>query len=263
MILFYIICSVILFLICNSVHNYIILFIYLLFVLYQYKIYQLILIKIKDLIALFKDIKNKTFFSRKYGIYGFVGEYGQGKTICLAKEHSKLLKRKLFYNPDAYIFISNFGLYGTEHFKDLSDVMRYYRAAVSADKGLIVYWDEIQNEYPENDRTFPAQFRVLLTQNRKNKGVRLMWSTQDYTRVNKNIRLMSTRISHLRCLFKRYMIEKIYTRAAYEDYYATTDLSRKVHKRPVRTVLFIQTDKIRSMFDSFKMLDIAKDRLGL
>lgn len=263
MFIIYLILGVLLWLLCKQMSDFTLMFFYILFVLYLFKIYHLFVIKIKDLFVFFKNVSTGTYFKRIYGVYGYVGEYGQGKTICLAKQHSKLLKRKLFYNPDNYIFISNFGLSGTRHFNNLSDVVEYYRTAVNSGKGLVIYWDEVQNEYPENDRTFPQQFRILLTQNRKNKGVRLMWSTQDYTRVNKNLRLMTTRVSHLRCLFGRYMIQRIYKRDVYEDYYATVDLNLKVRKKPIWTTIFIQTDKIRNMFNSYKMLDIAKSVLGL
>lgn len=236
---------------------------WLYYALFELKLVQLIIIKLKDGYRLFKSLKDGTYFKRMYGVYGIVGEYGQGKTIEMSREYLHLQHKTAFHNPDDYIFISNFELADTEHFNDLNDVMSYYRIAQIQGKGLIVFWDEIQNEYPENDRAFPQAFRTLLTQNRKGKGVRLIWSTQDYTRVNKNIRLMTTGISHMRCFFGRYMIRRYYNRAVYEDYYACTDMMQKAKRKPLRTEIYIQTDKMRSVFDSFKMLDVAKERLGL
>lgn len=260
----FLICSSFLAILCKYLNNCFLLALYwLYYALFELKLVQLIIIKLKDGYRLFKSLKDGTYFKRMYGVYGIVGEYGQGKTIEMSREYLHLQHKTAFHNPDDYIFISNFDLVGTEHFKDLSDVMSYYRIAQYNGKGLFVFWDEIQNEYPENDRAFPQAFRTLLTQNRKGKGVRLIWSTQDYTRVNKNIRLMTTGISHMRCFFGRYMIKRYYNRAVYEDYYACTDMMQKAKRKPLRTEIYIQTDKMRSVFDSFKMLDVAKERLGL
>lgn len=241
-------------------------FYFLLFVPYfvfKYHLLQFLVVKIKDLVTYFKSVHSGTYFKRIYGIYGIVGEYGQGKTIELSRQFLKLKRKTKFHNPDNYIFVSNYGLSDTLPFKTLADVLAYYRMAVKNNKGLIVFWDEIQNEFPENDKSFPSEFRVLLTQNRKYYGVRLLWSTQDYTRVNKNLRLMTTVVTQMRCLFSRYMIASFFKRAVYEDYYETTDITRKIKKRSFFTLTYIQTDYLRSVFDSFKMLDISKQRLGI
>lgn len=243
---------------------YLFLFLYLgYYFIFHLKIFNFLFYKIYDLISLFKAVKAHTYFKRIYGAYGVVGEYGQGKTIYMARDYLRLSKKRLFHNPDNYIIISNFCLGDTLPFTNLDDVCNYYRIALKEGKGLVCYWDEIQNEYPENDRFFPQEFRTLLTQNRKNKGVRLIWSTQDYTRVNKNIRLQSTVITHMRCFFSRYMIAKKYRRANYEDFYNTTDISKKIRKRPLSTIFFIQDNSIRKLFDSFKMLDSAKKILKI
>lgn len=233
------------------------------YIIFKWKLPQLLGYKIYDIYSAFRDVRAGTYFARKYGAYGVVGEYGQGKTIYMALDYLRLQRRKLFHNPADYIFISNFGLGNTAPFKTLDDVVNWYRVALDQNKGLVVYWDEIQNEYPENDRFFPQEFRTLLTQNRKNKGVRLVWSTQDYTRVNKNIRLQSTMIIQMRCFFSRYMIAKKFRRASYEDMYNTVELSKRLKKRPLATEIFIQDKKIRCLFDSFKMLDSARKILGL
>lgn len=260
----FLICSSILAIICKCVDCWLFLFVYFAyFALFELKLLQLLIVKLKDAILLIKEIKNGTYFRRIYGVYGIVGEYGQGKTVEMAREYLHFQHKTVFHNPDDYIFVSNFDLADTQHFENLSDVMKYYALALNTGKGLVVFWDEIQNEYPENDRAFPQAFRALLTQNRKGKGVRLIWSTQDYTRVNKNIRLMTTQVNQMRCFFGRYMIRSIYNRATYEDYYACTDVMQKVKRKPLRTHIYIQTDEIRSVFDSFKMLNVAKKHLQL
>lgn len=260
----FLLCSSILAIISKYLDCWWILTIYwLYFALVELKVLQLIIIKIKDGFRLISDIKSGTYFKRMYGVYGVVGEYGQGKTIEMAREYLHLQRKTVFHNPNDYIFISNFNLADTQYFENLGDVMKYYKIAMSCGKGLVVFWDEIQNEYPENDRAFPQAFRTLLTQNRKGKGVRLIWSTQDYTRVNKNIRLMTTRISQMRCFFGRYMIRRVYNRAIYEDFYACTDVMQKAKRKPLQTHIYIQTDDMRAVFDSFKMLNIAKKHLQL
>ena len=241
-------------------------FYFLMFIPYfvfKYKFFGFICVKFKDFCNYLRDIHSGTYFKRIYGIYGVVGEYGQGKTIEMSRQFLKLKHKSKFHNPDNYIFISNYGLSDSLPFKTLADVLAYYRMAVKENKGLIIFWDEIQNEFPENDKSFPMEFRVLLTQNRKFYGVRLIWSTQDYTRVNKNLRLMTTVVTQMRCILGRYMIASLFKRAVYEDYYSTTDIGRKIKKRSFYTYNYIQTDQLRSVFDSFKMLDISKQRLGI
>lgn len=261
--MFNIIFFISLFAYCFYIHDFLYLFLFIFIQLLRYKIFTFIYIKFFDFYTFLKDIKNNTYFRRIYGVYGYVGEYGQGKTICLVKEYLKLSKRTKFHNPDNYIFISNFNLKGTEHFNTLDDVLVYYRLAVSSRKGLIIFWDEAQNEFPENDRNFPPQLRVLLTQNRKNFGVRLLWSTQDYTRVNKNLRVQTIRISEMRCIAKRYMVESVYCRNLYEDYYNSVSVDNKVKKKALIKHRFIQTDLMRNMFGSFVMLESAKNILGI
>lgn len=248
---------------CFYIHNYLYLIIFVFLQLLHYKIFPFLCIKLYDFYTFYKELKSGKYFRRIYGVYGYVGEYGQGKTICLVKEYLKLNKRTKFHNPDNYIFISNFNLKGTKHFNNLSDVLVYYRLAVSSHKGLIIFWDEVQNEFPENDRNFPPQLRVLLTQNRKNYGVRLLWSTQDYTRVNKNLRVQTTQISEMRCVSKRYMIQSVYRRNLYEDYYSSVSVDNKVKKKALIKYRFIQTDLMRNMFGSFVMLESAKNILGI
>lgn len=244
-------------------HNLFILFIYILYILYKFDIYRFIILKFIDYRKKILELKVGTYFKRIYGVCGVVGSYGQGKTIHMCKMFHDLKRRSKYHNPDNYIFISNFGLTDTIPFLTLQDVLDYYKIAVQENKGLIVFWDEIQNEFPESDRKFPLIFRVLLTQNRKNYGVRIIWSTQDYTRVNKNIRLMTDTITDMRCFFERLMIARVYKRRVYDDFYNSVSLNNKTKKKSVIFTVYAQTDKLRNAFNSFTMLSSAKDILGI
>ena len=253
---------------CGYINNYFLLGCYLLYYAFRVKLFHLAFWLIKDLFVFISDIATGKYFKRYYGIYGVVGEYGQGKGVALAHQYTDIIKpRKLFgryiHNPDNYIFISNCYMKGCTSFETLADVMKFYNEAMSSGKGLVVFWDEIQNEFPENDRNFPPQFRFLLTQNRKLRGVRIVWTSQDYTRVNKNIRLMTTSVRHMRTYFKRYTIEKVYKRFVYEDLYNTTDIRQRVRKIPQKINIIVQTDKLRDCFNSFEILDSAKKISGL
>lgn len=191
-----------------------------------------------------------------YGVDGIVGTWGSGKTVSMVNMYLELKKE----HPEA-LYISNFGLDGTSAFVDIDDVVERYKYCTENDINLVVFWDEIQNEFPESDRNFNPMFRLLLTQNRKNAGVYFVWSTQDYTRVNKNIRLMSRYISHCRTFFNRLTRIKQYNRDDYDMYYSAVNVDRKLKVDSRRTKYFLQYDYIRNMYDSFAMLEHVKKKV--
>lgn len=261
--MFYFILFLLVLFVSFILHSVFIPILFLLFLFHKFDIYKFLYLKFCDYRKKIFELKNGTYFKRIYGIQGIVGSYGQGKTIHMCKTYYDLIKPTKYHNPDNYIFISNFGLCDTIPFVTLADVLDFYKMALEEGKGLIIFWDEIQNEFPESDRNFPLAFRVLLTQNRKNYGVRIIWSTQDYTRVNKNIRLMTDTITDMRCFFERLMLARVYKRRVYDDFYNSVSLSNKTKKKSVIFTAYAQTDKLRNMFDSFKMLDVAKNILDL
>lgn len=70
-----------------------------------------------------------------FGIYGFFGLPGQGKTMCMCRQLSQMRKK---YGDKIYI-MTNFN-YNDEdfQFKSWKDLLKEY------DKPLIVAWDEVQ-----------------------------------------------------------------------------------------------------------------------
>ena len=84
----------------------------------------------------FKDVKEQQL--RLYGIYGYFGLPGKGKTMAMCHQLEKLRE---MYGDNIYI-MTNFS-YNDEDFSFTSwkDLLKDY------DKPLVCAWDEVQNEF--------------------------------------------------------------------------------------------------------------------
>lgn len=224
----------------------------------EYKI-KLPFIKLFTLIFfLIKDVfKKKDKSLRIYGIYGYFGLWGQGKTIAMTKE---LLELRQKYGDQIYI-ASNYGFALEDFaFTDWQQLLETY------DKPLVVAWDEVQNEFTSrNFKTFPVQLLTILTQNRKGNGIRILYSAQRWERVDKVFRELTYLCYECKTRFGRLTGIKGYYWEDYEELKVTkqVDFRMKIHPKDRR--IFVQTDYLRSLFDSYKMLQSAKskDLLGL
>lgn len=84
---------------------------------------------------------------RLYGIYGFFGLPGRGKTMAMCKYLQDMRKK---YGKDIYIMTNFFYKDQDFPFTTWKDLLKDY------DKPLIVAWDEIQNEFNSRDfQNFP------------------------------------------------------------------------------------------------------------
>ena len=120
--------------------------------------------KLKDLKDAFKNRKNKEV--HLYGIYGYFGLPGYGKTMAMSWELLELRKK---YQDKIYIF-TNYG------FKEEDKPFDNWRMLLETyDKPAIFAWDEVQNEFNSRDfKNFPVELLTLLTQNRKGHGKRVL-----------------------------------------------------------------------------------------
>lgn len=122
-----------------------------------YVILKMIVLLPYLLLKSFKDKKERGV--HLYGIYGYYGLPGKGKTMAMCNELKRL--RKL-YGDQIYI-MTNF-CYKDEDFafESWKDLLKPY------DKPLVCAWDEIQNEMNARSwSTFPPSLLTLLTQVRK------------------------------------------------------------------------------------------------
>lgn len=185
-----------------------------------------------------------------YGIKGYFGLPGTGKTMAMCKE-LKYLRSK--YGDKIYI-MTNFN-YSDEDmpFTGWQDL------TVPYDKPLVVAWDEIQNEFNSRDfRNFPIALLTQLTQVRKGNGIRLYYTSQRYGFVDKNFRQLSSTVCDCKTLLGRFTVVKEYDSLDYEELTSTVEVDKKRKIRPKSVISFVQTLALRNSYDSYKMLETAR-----
>lgn len=185
-----------------------------------------------------------------YGIYGFFGLPGKGKTIAMSKYLLDLRKK---YGDKIYI-MTNYGFSEQDfEFRTWKQLLKDY------DKPLIVAWDEIQNEFNSRDfKSFPIQLMTQLTQVRKGNGCQILYTAQKWHFVDKNFRSLTFACYQCNTWLGRYTYTKKYSPEVYDDLCNQVQTEKKRRLRPQAVEYFIQTDDIRSSYDSFKMLQSAK-----
>jgi hypothetical protein len=105
----------------------------------------------------------------------------------------------------------------------------------------------------------------LLTQNRKGKGKQIVYTTQDYETVDKSFRRLTQRVVQCRTRFGRLTSCRTYRREDFENLQAATSVKVRMKIKPIKRRLFVQTDYLRSVYDSYQYLEtaISKEYMGL
>lgn len=206
--------------------------------------------KIKDAKEVFKNRKDKKI--HLYGIYGYFGLPGQGKTMSMSWELMNLRKK---YGDSIYIF-TNYG------FKQEDKVFDNWRMLLGTyDKPAVFAWDEVQNEFNSRDyKNFPVELLTLLTQNRKGNGKRIYYTAQRYNRVDKVFRELSFMVGDCRTKFGRYTRVKWFDTEDYEQLQNSYRVEDKMKIKCYKKDKFIQDDDIRNCYDSYQMLESAKKK---
>lgn len=212
-------------------------------------LFRLIYWKIKDI---FRCFKNKDKKPHLYGIYGFFGLPGHGKTISMTAELMGLRRK---YGDKIYIF-TNYGfLEEDKPFNNWRMLLETY------DKPAVFAWDEVQNEFNSRDfKNFPIELLTLLTQNRKGNGKRIYYTAQRYSRVDKVFRELSFLVGDCRTIMGRYTRVRWFDTEDYEMLQSTPDVHKRMKIKSRRVDKFIQTDEIRDNYDSYQMLETAKSK---
>lgn len=220
----------------------------MLFMLLVY-VYFIILLPLVLLLFILDKIMSKRGV-HLYGIQGYFGLPGTGKTMAMCRELRRLRKK---YGDRIYI-TTNFCYTGQDFpFTTWKQLTQTY------DKPLVVAWDEIQNEFNSRDfKTFPIALLTQLTQVRKGNGIKILYTSQRFGFVDKNFRSLSGIAADCKTLFGRFTIVKMYDVIDYEDLVNVTAVNKKMKIHPFFAYAFIQSDELRNSYDSFAMLETAK-----
>lgn len=187
-----------------------------------------------------------------YGIYGFFGLPGKGKTMALAWQLQEY--RKLY--GDRILIMTNFNYKDQDlEFKHWKDLLKEYN------KPLVVAWDEVQNEFNSRDfKNFPVTLLTLLTQNRKGNGKQILYTAQRWDRVDKIFRELTHYAIDCNTIFGRWTRLRYYFWEDYQSKQSTPQAELRRLVKPVKTIGFVQTDDLRDSYDSYKMLESAKSK---
>lgn len=193
------------------------------------------------LIDLYRNKKNGKEI-HLFGIRCITGMYGQGKTMAMSKIALDYRKK---YGNDIYI-CSNYGLLIQDFaFTNINQLLEIY------DKPIIFFWDEVQNDFPSNNKEFNSDVRRALTLNRKGKGKMFYWASQDHELVAKTIRRLTIEYGQVRTILGRYTKVKWYLSDDYQKLFNQIDVVKKMKIHPFKILKFIQSDYIRGLYDSY------------
>lgn len=187
-----------------------------------------------------------------YGIVGYFGLYGSGKTMAMTYELEKMRRK---YGNDIYIATNYFWKGQDFAFSTWKQMLKEY------DKPLIIGWDEVQNEFNSRDfKSFPVELLSILTQVRKGNGIRIYYTAQRYDRVDKVFRELTFEAGECKTILGRWTRVKFYHWLDYERLNDVTNIDVRRKIKPIRIVSFVQDDEIRNSYDSYKMLESAKSK---
>lgn len=198
---------------------------------------------------LLRDLKN--FKRRDFKLYGlrlYTGRQGAGKTIGMVHDLERYRRRY----PHCKIY-TNFGYhYQTAPLKSLNDLLE--PKFKNGTDGVIFAIDELQNEFSSAvSKDFPESLLSQITQQRKQR-VCILATSQVFTRVAKPLREQCFIVIVCQTFLGRYTRLKYYDAEDYIDYADSLNPKQRRKLRKKRYDAFVQSDRIRTLYDSFELI---------
>lgn len=199
------------------------------------------------------DAQRPRYF-HPYGMRFFCGLPGTGKTIFMTRELAKLRAK---YGRSILIG-TNYGFkYQDFIVKDYNDVIKV------RSKPTIIGYDEIQNDFDaRNWANLDYLFSERITQSRKIEGLMILATAQKFGFVDRRLRQLTNLVYQCKTFGNRLTVAKIYEPVLIEK--IEDGLYNEYNeKRSKGTSYFVQTDYLRSMYDSYQILERVKERLSV
>lgn len=196
------------------------------------------------LVDIYRYFKNKEWLIfQGFGLHIFVGLFGKGKTISMVQLAYKYACR--YPHITIYSNIKLVDFPNPERIHRLSN----YNQIIDAPPDSLFLIDEISTLFQSRSwANFPMPLLSQLLQVRKNKKM-IIATAQRFSHVDKLIRDVTYSVIDCNCLFKRWNFCKWYIAEDWEE--------KNVMNIPVpyQHSTFIQTDKIRNLYDTYEIID--------
>lgn len=192
---------------------------------------------------------------KEYGLRLYSGVQGSGKTMSLVEQ----LERYRNKHPDLLIATNFFYKHETIAIRSLSEIPALSRIAREEGyTGVVIGWDEIQNDFDNSVRSFPVTVLRTITQQRK-QGIKILATSQVFTRVAKAIREQTFEVVECKTLMGRWTFQRWYNPIEYEYWIMNPDKKGKLST--IDRHNFVQSDELRSLFDSYAVIDSLDQRI--
>jgi len=190
---------------------------------------------------------------KDFGLTLFTGRQGAGKTMTLVFEAEKY--RAEF--PTLFI-ASNFGyVHENMSLKSLADIPNAVLQARELNSvGILILWDEIQNDFDSFSKVSKDVLRVI-TQQRK-QGIKILGTSQVFTRVSKALREQTYEVVVCNTIMGRYTRGRFYDADEFSHNIDKPEDKKQLHR--LRKVSFIQTDELRELYDSYAVIKTLSEQ---
>lgn len=212
------------------------------------KIPKFIILKLIDLYNYFKNKEWEIF--QMFGLYIYIGMFGTGKTISMVE--------RAYHLANKYSKIKILTNFNLTNFPQHTEIIKLtnFQQIIDIEGDTLILLDEISSIF--NSRSWskagiPPDLIGLLLQVRKERKV-IFATAQRFKQVDALIRQITFRVVICNTLFKRWTFNKEYD--AY-DYELTQDTYNYLPSCEGRSS-FLQTNKVRSLYDTYEMIDKAK-----
>lgn len=209
-----------------------------------------LILKIIDTVKYFKYKEWKIF--KGYGLRIYTGLFGAGKTSTMVRDAYVICKKYSQVTLLTNMTIVNFPKHTKIIFLD------DYKQIISSPANTLILIDEIATIFNARDWKTDGVPAPLLGQLLQVRHVRkmILATAQKFDHVDKLIRQITFDVRECMCIMGRWNFVKVYNAM---DYEATIGNSEKTG-RVKRIYGFLQTDQVRSLFDTMEMVERMKKK---